>query len=185
MKIIQTFIIINVLFTLNANSQITKGNWLVGGSGSYKSTSSKTILTGNKDKYVYLEVAPNVGYFFADKIAGGIKTSFYYNPYEGAYNIGFGIGPFLKYYFLKPEKLVNVFVQANYLYYENNNYSEGIGADRFASNTYGLKAGPVIYFNESVALELGLEFNRDNRNNTLIDDTFQISIGFQIHLTKI
>lgn len=184
MKIIKLFFIATILFTISANSQITKGNWMVGGSGSFKSTTSETIKTGSKDKYTYLEISPNIGYFFIDKMAAGIKTSFYYNPYEGAYNIGFGIGPYLKYYILKPEKLVNVFIQGNYLYYENNNNSDAVGYDKFTSYSYGVKAGPVIYFNDSIALELALEYLSDNRNKTLIDNTFLMTIGFQIHLIK-
>ena len=180
----KTTIMAILLFSSLANAQITKGNWMVGGSGSFKSTTSETIKTGSKDKYTYLELSPNIGYFFLDKMAAGINTSFYYNPYEGAYNIGFGIGPYLKYYLLKPEKLVNIFIQGKYLYYENNNNSDAIGYDKFSSYSYGLKTGPVIYFNDSVALELALEYLRDNRNKTLIDNTFLMTIGFQIHLTK-
>ena len=184
MKTIQTLFIASLLFSLTANAQITKGYWMVGGSGSFKTTTTETINTGSKSEYTILEISPNIGYFFADKIAGGINTNFYYNPYEGASNIGYGVGPFLKYYFLDTEKLVNVFVEASYLYFENTNKSDVGGFTRSPNNSYGLKAGPVVYFNDSVALELALEYSRVNINKTVIENNFLISVGFQIHLIK-
>ena len=52
-----------------ASAQLTKGNWLVGGNG-YLSSQSQN-LRGVNVKGSNLRLSPNVGYFIADKFAGG------------------------------------------------------------------------------------------------------------------
>lgn len=184
MKLKKLFLMTLLGLAWSSFAQIEKGYWMVGGSGSYRSTEYVNDNPTLSSDYTILRLAPNIGYFFADKLAGGLNGTFYYNPIGGgAYNIGYGIGPFARYYFRANQKLINVFVQANYLYYVDNNYSAG-GRAQFNSNSYGLKAGPVIYFNDGVALELAFEYVRNNINNTVKATDLGITIGFQIHLKK-
>lgn len=180
MKTIQ-FFIAALLISLSTNAQITKGNWMVGGSASFKSYKSENVNTGNIENYNYVDLSPNLGYFIMDKLVIGAKTGFGYVGYTGGdYGKSYNIGPFVRYYFLKPEKLINVFAQANYGFGE---YINSVNS-KYPTRNYGFKAGPVIFFNSSVALEMALEYNRSNENSTLDNSFYQFAIGFQIHLEK-
>ena len=75
MKIYTTLITIAfVSFSLNSFSQITKGNWLVGGSGTYSSTkyNSAQSIDGKTSTF---QISPNIGYFFVDKLACGVVSN--------------------------------------------------------------------------------------------------------------
>lgn len=181
MKPIKLLFIASLLFTGVANAQITKGNWMVGGSGSFKSYTSKRFDNGNNTfKYNFTEISPNIGYFFIDKLVVGTKINLTFTKSLDVLDKSYNIGPFIRYYFLKPENQINVFAQANF------GYGEYINDDnsKFPTRNYGFKVGPVIYLNSSVALEMGLEYNKSNENSTLDSNYFQISLGFQIHLEK-
>jgi len=181
MKTIKLFFIATILFTISANSQITKGNWMVGGNASFKSYKSENINTGNIDKNSYVELSPDFGYFFLDKFVVGAKANFGYTGYEGGANgKSYSFGPFARYYFLKPEKTVNFFTQVNFGYGE---YVNSVNS-KYPTRNYGFIAGSEIFFNSSVGLEMALEYNKANENSTLNNSFYQFTIGFQIHLEK-
>jgi len=180
-------LIIFLFFTTFSYSQITKNNWLIGGSGNFKSTKTEKLSDGTKpygDRVIFT-IAPDVGYFFYDKLATGINLSYTYdNIYDEDYQY-FGIGPFVRYYFLKPEKRINVFLQGNYFYYEGGGKTvDGNDTGKFHNNGYGFKAGSAIFLNSSVALEFSLDYISNRLNSTLKEETFMIGVGFQIHLEK-
>lgn len=180
MKTIKLFFIATFLFAFSANSQITKGNWMVGGDASY--TNSKVINTNNEiiGSGNSISVFPDIGYFVLDKFALGLNGNFNYGKSNGSpSNIGFGIGPFARYYFLKTEKRVNLLTEANYNYYS----SKTQGVDSTNGSSYRLKAGPVIYFNSSVALEMSLNYVSAKFSN-YTSKYFTVGFGFQIHLEK-
>lgn len=179
MKLIKLLFIVTLLFTVSANAQITKGNWMVGGDASFNNSKvindeNEIIGSGNG-----IRIFPNIGYFLIDKFAIGINGNFNYGKTSGASsNTSFGGGPFARYYFLKPEKRVNVFAEANYNYYTS--YSQGNATTN--SSSYRFKAGPVIYFNSSVGLELTLNYSSEKFSYT--SKYFTVGFGFQIHLEK-
>ena len=74
-----------LFFTSLSYSQITKNNWLVGGSGNFKTTKTEKLSDGTKpyDDRTIFSFSPNVGYFFYDKLAGGISLSY---TYDNIYN---------------------------------------------------------------------------------------------------
>lgn len=182
---------IKILFTLLffkslSYSQITKNNWLVGGSGNFKSTKTVKLSDGTKpyDDRVIFNISPNVGYFFYDKLAGGISLTYIYDNIFENYQY-FGVGPFIRYYFLNSEKLINLFLQGNFNYYGGGSKTiDGNDNGRFHNNGYGFKAGSAIFLNSSVALELSLDFISNRINSTFKEETFMIGVGFQIHLEK-
>ncbi|MFD0837261.1 hypothetical protein ACFQ0I_15890 [Mariniflexile aquimaris] len=178
--------IISLFFTTFSYSQITKNNWLVGGSGNFKTTTTKFLSDGTKpyDNRTIFTIAPNVGYFFYDKLSGGISLSYTYDNIFEDYQY-FGIGPFVRYYFLNPEKRINLFLQGNYNYYEGGAKTvDGNDTGKFHNNGHGFKAGSAIFLNSSVALELSLDYISNRLNSTLKEKTFMIGAGFQIHLEK-
>ncbi|MCZ8330615.1 MAG: hypothetical protein O9282_04815 [Flavobacterium sp.] len=178
------FLSMLLVTSITLNAQITKGNWMVGGTGSYynnKAESGSSVSEGTG-----LNLSADIGYFPVNKFAIGLAPSIGYSKTKGNRNSneGFGMGIFGRYYFLKPENQINVFSHLEY--YTFNNYS---GGDKTSNNNgFIIKAGPIIYFNSSVGFELTLNYENSKINSVNGTDTtfknFNIGVGFQIHLEK-
>ena len=171
---------------MKTNAQITKGNWMVGGTGNFSSYESKTSNNGteNINKGIGINVSPNIGYFFGNRFVAGTNINLgYTKPKNYESSLGYSFGPFARYYLLKEDKQINFLVQANYTF-----GAAKYGDNKSKSNGYGFKAGSAIFFNSSVALEITLDYN----SSKLIPDgsesssynNFQLGLGFQIHLEK-
>lgn len=175
-------IVIYSFIIKNANCQITKGNWLVGGSASYSSLNSLSTAS-TQFKQSNFQITPSVGYFLKDKFAVGLNPSLYY----GSNNIGnsstiITIGPFVRYYFLIPENVFNLFGEGSYAY--GSNTGKGQGAAQIL-NIYSISGGPVIYFNSSVGLEFIINYSKTSiAGFSGTNNEIRFGIGFQIHLEK-
>ncbi len=188
MKTKNLFIAIFLVTFLTTTAQITKGNWMVGGSGNISSYETKyynnnveVVNTG-----LGINISPNIGFFFFDNFVAGLDLNFgYTNPKNYNSSSGFGVGPFVRYYFLKQESRVNLLAHLEYTYGANKTKGDN---NKSHSNSYGIKVGPVIYFNSSVGIEMTLDYNSsklipENSTNSSYKN-LQIGIGFQIHLEK-
>jgi hypothetical protein len=184
MKKIKLLLISTLLFSISANSQITKNYWMMGGTGNftnYKSTiqnnNTEIVQTGNAFQF-----SPDIGYFVIDNLAlGAVVILSYSNPSgENNNSYGYGISPFVRYYFRKPEKMINFFLQTSYGFSEGK--SESGGSNR--SSGYNLKGGSAIFLNSSVALELSIDYDSSKSNYDAKYNNFIIGIGFQIYLEK-
>ena len=179
-----------------AQCQLDKGVWLAGGSGSFYSYNQKfNSQYYNSDiEYKEIDLSISIGYFIIDKLAVGLSPSFsYLNGYIEGQGYSFdptrySIAPFARYYFLNKEKQFNLVADAR--------YSFGFlkwphpPRDKGTINNFSIMAGPEVFFNSSVGMELlmgysikkeqmnGGNFYRDVRKG------FQASVGFQIHLEK-
>ena len=176
-------IFVIVLAVNYANGQITKGNWMVGGNGSF--SSQKEILNSIDVKGVSIHLSPSAGYFFVNNFAGGLRARFDYTKveYTGSYSntSQFGFGPFMRYYFLTPEKNINLFAESAYQFSRNSGSNNASNS----SNIFTFSAGPVIYLNSSVGIELAASYELyDNKAIKISTKTFFLNIGFQIHLEK-
>jgi hypothetical protein len=171
-----------LLFTFTTNAQITKGNWMVGGSGSYINYSIKSSANGNTidSNNSQLLISPTIGYFVANNFACGLSSNFGISmPETGRHSTTYGIGPFARYYFLKPEKMINILTQVGYYY--------GISNDESKTNNVDFKAGPVVFFNKSVGLEFTINYSISKYSDSSYNSTsriLNIGVGFQIHLEK-
>ncbi|MBI1780045.1 MAG: hypothetical protein HYR66_01545 [Sphingobacteriales bacterium] len=178
-KIIALIVLNNLLITA-ATGQITKKNWLVGGNASFVSNKTKYLTVG-QSKMTYLRISPNIGYFLADKFAGGLKVNIISNNYvlnnNSTSSTSYAIGPFARYYFLSKEKLINLLLEGNYGYViskpGNQNYS-----------SFSFFAGPVIFFNSSVGLEFLTGFSTTKSSETNSNNSILINIGLQVHLER-
>ena len=184
MKTSKLLIAIALLSFVNSNAQITKGNWMVGGSGNftnYKSTfqsgNTETTQTGSA-----LTISPNLGYFIIDNVALGSIVSFSFSNPSGDNNNsqGYGMSPFIRYYFRKSDKMINPFLQTSYGFSKGKSDSGGSNE----STGYTIKGGSAIFFNSSVALELSLNYDSSKFNSDVKSNNFTVGIGFQIHLEK-
>ncbi len=177
-KLFKTLFVANLLLTITSNAQITEENWLVGGSASFGKSSSKSE-GGFTQSSTGLRIEPNIGYFVKNKFALGLSASFGYSKTDGGVStIGYGGGPFVRYYFLKPEKIVNILAEAKYSI--GTSKTQGIDESTFGTS-YNFKAGPVIFFNSSVALEMTLNYDTVKSDQTIFND-LTFALGFQIHL---
>ena len=165
-------------------SQITKGNWMVGGSGSlYKTKAGNQTSTTEGNG---LNIYGNIGHFLNDKFVVGLTPSVSYSKTKGNSEIGkgYGIGIFTRYYFLNVENRINLLSHIEYRYTSSYSGSTKTGN----GNNLIFKAGPVIYFNSSVGLEITLNYENNNiKSKYGSDSTFNnlnIGVGFQIHLEK-
>jgi len=179
------FFCIVFVCSLVVNAQITKGNWLVGGDISYFSISSDSENLGESETS-YFFLTPNLGYFFIDKLAGGVDFELrFIDPFKSVSSESYGLNPFLRYYFRDQDKLINIFTQATFIYGFSKN---GLNAE---SDTigYGLEVGSVLFFNQSVGIEFTLSYDRfentfGEMNNSATNNQVTLGLGFQIHLEK-
>jgi len=188
MKTIKLIFTITFLSFLTSNAQITKGNWMVGGNASF---SNKELYNNNfsnaKRKTTEIEINANTGYFFIDKLQAGARVG--YSSYKiknsdsdsNRYWLKYGL--YSRYYFLKSEKIVNIFIDGEY-FFGNSAFSNGEFKDNL--NGYVFSAGPTIFFNSSVAMEFGINYSSTKFKgvNDSTENNFQFSLGFQIFLEK-
>lgn len=182
----KTFLLIIVtIISLNLYSQLDKKTWLVGGSLSYSRAKYNTGVFNEKQEKYEFTISPAIGYFIIDKLAAGLFTSLYESgDRSGGVTTwtkyySFNYGPFVRYYFLKKEKLVNILAQAHYQFGTEGTTS-GI-----SKTTLAFSAGPVLYFNSSVGLEfLVSHLTYRYRNVDASDNKIQFSFGLQVHLEK-
>jgi hypothetical protein len=185
----QKLILLLIVFCcLKLNAQITKSNWLVGGNGNFSFTS---FNAESNTKTTTLNLSPDIGYFFIDKFAGGVRLSFYKNHVQfGQPNNNFttftnyNIGPFIRYYLLSIDKEYNIITEGNYQFGDEKVKTTN-SSTTTNSNNFSFSVGPVIYFNSCVGLEFLLNYSSAaNNDNSKRGNSFGIGTGLQVHLQK-
>lgn len=178
MKTIKILCTAILLFSLTANSQITKGNWIVGGNGSFSYSESKAHENVSSTKAYNINLAPNIGYFIFDKFSIGSKISFINSNFksdqgDSKFN-NTEIGPFARYYFLKIENSGNVFIEPSYTFNISKNSTK--------NSTMSFKVGYCYFLNSSVGFETSISYMLNKYENSPTNNTLLLGIGFQIHL---
>ncbi|KHJ38355.1 hypothetical protein PBAC_13610 [Pedobacter glucosidilyticus] len=185
----KTIVLLLICFAFKSSfAQLEKGNWLVGGSGSFSSAKYNNDV---KYERTILILSPSVGYFFKDKLVVGLKPYYTYQltaeDSEFANNSEInelGITAFLSYYFFKKTEPFNFFTQVGYGYLWQN-YSNNNSDDKYSQNVYEISGGPVYFINQSIGINLFLGYSlADFREIEYKQKRFSTGIGFQIHLTK-
>jgi hypothetical protein len=174
-----------LLFLSNSvTGQITKGNWLMGGNGSF--SHEKTTFSNGEIVSTQIDLTPRIGYFVSDRFALGLLGNYRWvssnsNNIKSSYS-DYGIGPFIRYYFLSPENRTNVLIDGSGSY---NGRGNSIISDIPGFISYSLLAGPVIFLNSSVGLELLLGYKgyKELKNETK-SNGMNFSIGIQYHLER-
>jgi hypothetical protein len=159
-------------------SQINQGQWLVGGNINF--TSSK-FGDGEDDKVTSFNVSPNVGYFFIDKLAAGLRLGFDTRKVKSADDgtTDFSLAPFVRYYLLDAMQKVNVFADGSY------GFGKYGTSDKESYNFFQIMAGPAVFLTPHTALELAVFYKSEGGDLYGDDDRFNhfgVNIGFQIHL---
>ena len=173
------FTLFLLITSFNLNSQITKGNWLVGGDASFSYSKSKPDSSVDSETFE-IDLSPNIGYFFFNKLAVGSQFDFLVSRYKSdTGNSNFEtlfFSPFIKYYFLDNEKILNPFLESSYRFsIQNENKSKQFSA----------KGGLAIFVNNSVAYEVFLNYlNYTTQNRYAGSHSLLLGFGIQIHLKK-
>lgn len=163
-------------------SQISKGNWLVGGSAGFASEKQ------GDSKLTTITFSPNAGYFFMDQLAAGLRLNFSSEKPDGSTSgTLFSAAPFVRYYFLPKAQQVNIFADAEYGF---GSAKESVPDDypvkpsSQALNEFTISAGPSVFLSPSAALQFALYYSSygGKAYGTERSNTFGLNIGFQIHL---
>jgi hypothetical protein len=179
-------------------AQITKHNWLVGGTGFLSSTTYLNDNGSRGEKITDLQLAPNLGYFFVDKFSAGLKLGFESTRTRiinqnslGKYTT-YSFGPFLRYYFLPTDKQFNLLLEGSYQHIIDRAGAVASGPgdplnipiSQSSKNSYSVAGGPVMYFNSSVGLEFLLGYYTTKYPSGGGNDNLRVGLGLQVHLEK-
>jgi hypothetical protein len=163
-------------------AQINKGQWLVGGNANW-TTSFNSSNTGNATA---VNIMPDAGYFFYNKLAGGLKLNYTIgNPSGNGFSFDeYGVSPFLRYYILPSSKNINIFGQVAYGW--NRVDAQGMGGASAISHEWSISAGPAFFLNPHIALEFALFYTNTGGASytTGNGESIGLNVGFQIHLGK-
>ena len=174
-------------FFLASKSQITKGNWLIGGDINF----SRTKLTNDLGGYTETDIDAmgNVGYFFIDKLAAGIRPNLFFSKTK--YNNSSGstrseIGPFFRCYFLPKDQRVNLFLDGSYTYGWSRVKNNNITTNKVSSNNFSIMGGPTFFLNSSVAVELSMGYSTTKFNDAIHSKRNIITsgVGLQFYLER-
>lgn len=187
MKIV-LLLISTVILSIQSIGQVTEGNWLIGGNATFrKNTNFDGVSYVSKTRF--LDLNSDAGYFFIDKLGTGLKFQIHLQN-EKALEASatsqsssiFGIGPFLRYYFLPYDNRINLFSEAHLMY--TTTILRGATKGSFDHSQYGGSIGAVAFFNSSVGIEMLINYNQYISTHNYNNSTLLFKVGFQIHLEK-
>src|SRR5690349_17582255 len=100
------FLMCALLMTPLLHAQLEKGQWIVGGSGSFGNSTQKSEIPGfpSTSKTTVIQANEGFGYFFAERLAGGLR--FVQNHQKSSTELkGWNVPP--AYIYLKNEEKLN------------------------------------------------------------------------------
>jgi len=165
---------------VSAQSNISKGDWLAGGTAGFNHTKMGDYKTTE------IGVSPNVGYFFMNNFAGGLRagvssTKEKFGSDETTAS-GYHVGPFVRYYFLPATQKINIFADASGAFGQDKSET-GTGDIKMKYSQFGIMAGPAIFLTPNTALEVALGYTSQKvKDASDASSTIGLNVGFQIHL---
>lgn len=169
-------------------AQLAKGDFLAGGNLSFQNSRNfrQDQLT---DKGINIQASPGFGYFLVNRLATGVRLNYNYSSSKNlvsgtsyrSYGWDLGAGPFVRYYFLPEAKKINLLAEASYVF---NFYKTVSGGTSFTNDmqTLGISAGPAIFLNPKLALEILAGYRRQQVNkDNFIGQVFLIQFGLQFY----
>lgn len=155
-------------------SQISKNQWLVGGSVDFFTRKQGEI------RATEIHFSPNAGYFFANKFAGGLRLNLNSEKVKGEDNVAVYLlfAPFLRYYFLPVDNKVNILGDISY------GFGSTGESDKRSLNEFSIQAGPSVFVTKNIGLEFAL-FYKSTGGDAYGDkraNHFGLNVGFQVHL---
>jgi len=151
---IAAFIVAGII---NAHAQTEKGTWLMGGDVTFQTSDGNNVFIAR----------PNFGYFVARNFAvGGQLTILAQDGYNS-----WAVGPFVRGYFAGNEKGK---------FYGQLGLNVGGASGTDTEVGFGIGAGYAFFLNQSIAINLGLNYDKTGDSEGI----FGIGAGFQIHFKR-
>ncbi|HEY6503791.1 MAG TPA: hypothetical protein VIZ28_07455 [Chitinophagaceae bacterium] len=157
-------------------AQVEKGNLLIGGKIGFSSESNSEDDDYKLSRFVF---KPNVGYFFMNKLAAGIRGSIESGKYYDDSYSDVLIGPFVRYYLLAAAMKTNILIDACYKF---GSEKDGT-SDSYGKNQFAISAGPAFFISRCFAIEMLLQYST-LKYSDFSDKYNKIAfvIGFQLFL---
>lgn len=184
-----SLIISTLLFYTDIYGQIEKGNWLLGGNGSLskiKANNSNILFSS----YFNVNINNSIGYFFKDKFAAGLKSSFEYTKVVNYETYGnsiselkpfYGLGFYTRYYILPIDKRLNILAELKYQRY----FPGGKYISPKLTHGLGITLGSVLFLNNIIGIEYTISYGSSPTfSRAYFANVLKTGIGLQIHLTK-
>ena len=194
-----TLLIFLVTYT-TASSQTEKGKYLVGAASNMEFRFSFE----EPDKELQISMIPQAGYFVADQFALGISVPARIRHYFNTFNVvnktaQISVGPFLRYYFGKPKKLMP-FVHTGFDYglgrFKQKKYDENrpvsdpfFDEEPILFREFGAEAGFGLSYFITPAVGVTAQLRYEFSNFKIIDEEFgnpthdiEVLFGFTIFL---
>ena len=178
------------IFSSSAFSQISKGQWLTGGSLGFSFTQTGSSNLPNLNSEFILSASPNVGYFFIDGLAIGargqlIKDNYQQTLYGNTIDITQLLGNiFIRYYFLPPNSPVNIIIEGGGGLGSSSINTNNTVVTQNVNNLF-LSVGPEIFLNPNTGFEILFSYRRMTEDgSSFVQSGIFFSVGFQIHLGK-
>jgi hypothetical protein len=188
-----TLLFFALVISSKAFTQLSRGQFLLGGSIRFESVKESYYPSGTYNA-TNIFVSPAFGYFFLPKLAGGVRLDL--SSYKSnsssveTQTTSTAISPFVRYYFLPVATKVNAFLDAGYLFSKTKWNSFSNPAFTSTSSGFQILAGPSIFITEQIALEftIGLRHTKSGDWGPGLEPakstTISSGLGLQIHFGK-
>lgn len=217
--IVITLIAFMGLLLSESTAQVTgRGNFIIGGTLGFSSSSSTVDISGedtnvqNEDtKATQFNIAPSLGYFFAENLALGVGFDYTLNKIEEPINFegeeqrtqtefdsDLLFGPFARYYL--PVGLDKAFfIEATFGFGSSVDEVELQSGDQNTSTTvFAMGVGPgfTIFSRDAIGIEALVKYNWANSNTDIsfqgieteaetITNQIDFSVGLQFYFTRL
>lgn len=167
------FLIACVFLSVQLFAQTEKGDFLVGGSLGFQTTSGNSNII----------IAPNLGYFIKNNFAVGANLSILSVKQNIQKITEFELGPFARYYIghnnLRPFTMLKI----SYLTKTVKNTDDGI---KSSVNGFGytLGVGAAAFFSPDVAFEGFFGYNFSQFETAESNRGFGLNLGFQVYINS-
>ena len=156
---------------LKVQGQTDRGDWLIGGQLELNTAKSSTTV----------QFSPNAGFFVAKNFAIGGNIIYSYNKLGALKVSGFGIGPFVRYYFTE-EKVRPFF--AGDMTFEKRKFSTSLGSSTEDAFSWFLGGGAAFFINENVAVDGLLGYAHSKVTDEEGGGGLRFRVGFQVYINR-
>lgn len=204
------FSLVSFLFATKVNAQTDRGSFMIGGELGFSTATSTVTATVNGNSTTspasnasQFNIAPSIGYFFANNFAVGIGVDYTLNlltkEEERRLNSDLLFGPFVRYYVPFGDDKA-LFFEADFGYGNSaNSTKNNSGANQnILTHVFALGVGPgfTIFSNDAIGIEALAKYNfissntifeagRQDVTSASITNAFDFSVGLQVYLTRV
>lgn len=154
-----------------ATAQTEQGDWLIGGVLDLNTAKNSTTV----------EFSPNAGYFVARNFAVGGNLVYSYDKLGDLRVSGFGIGPFVRYYFT--EEKVRPFFSGD-MTFEKRKFKTSLGSNTEDAFSWFLGGGAAFFINENVAVDGIIGYSHTKVTDEDGSGGLRLRVGFQVYINR-